>query len=463
MDRLQDLPHELLLLILSCFDRQEDKHELLDLCLTSKLLCAIVQSLLFSEFSFANDGPSLVYFAHTISRRPALAVHVRKINIEVVTDPPCLTCKLPIEDMVGDFRKALSKLDLPENMSSRWIGSILDLRICTLFTFVISQTPNLNDMALVFANENPDDLTELFALADLQMEIQSSKPQTPGYLSNLKKLVIQYEEGPFPDLTFQKLAPLLLMCKGLEIFSARAICTSYPSPLVAASIAIPPETLNVTELSLHGRYLDTDNLDGLLSACKKLRRISFDSWEEIGPPILQSALYRHRHTLEELRVDFNCSVWMNRDNTFRFDKLSDFTRLKRIRLQDEDIMPVGRLAFPPSLETYITRFSGPEALHNMAELIKTSKNPAFPALKIGIHGSVGDSAAVLQAWAGVEGLEQALQMLVNMLRETRISLMLLLVHHSCDEVDGEEEFCGFIDETVEIDAHGFRREHPKSE
>ena len=97
--------------------------------LASSLFQSIAQPLIFRDFRVDGriDARSLVYFAHSLVHRPDLAKYVRNIDLRSVignryTDPTGLRIKgsfsRSLDDMMVDFRGAIARLSLPNDMVS---------------------------------------------------------------------------------------------------------------------------------------------------------------------------------------------------------------------------------------------------------------------------------------------------------------------------------------------------------
>ncbi|KAF6804256.1 hypothetical protein CSOJ01_10343 [Colletotrichum sojae] len=116
---------------------------------------------------------------------------------------------------------------------------------------------------------------------------------------------------------------------------------------------------NVTRLAFLGPEIDTDNLVGIISACRQLRRFKFRVFqvqaEDIGKEevshssVIAALADKHARTLTELRLGFVPIKW---SGISPLGSLSAFTNLEALMLLGPDLAPGGALrTIPQSLRS----------------------------------------------------------------------------------------------------------------
>lgn len=272
---------------------------------------------------------------------------------------------------------------LPSGYTKRWGAEwVEDLRRGTSdaqAALILLACPNIHTL-LYEMPDRPRHFTQLLSLVHNLAEISPSL-RTPDYskmiipLSNLQDVfheTLDYDRGysefgmespeffAFPRLRYYE-------CNLAHIWSA----------VVGKFERLPRRSSSVEEIILHASYINKDTLDGMLGACKALRKFEFSHFRldrELGAPCLMmprdimDAILPHASTFE--------SLWLNMEESW--DK-----EWKWIGCPERLYMGMGlrQMCMLKKLEI------GMQALTGMLGWDPETRNPAAPKMPLRMKGA----------------------------------------------------------------------------
>lgn len=277
MPKLLDLPNELLILIVSNFDHWQWKSELQALCLTSKLLREIAQSLLYCRYvrevkckcCHKNASPPgrivpMILFTRTLITRPDLAARVRRATFDASED----------EFDEDDVRKA--QFDaytikvlaegfqrLPEDDRARWFMEAVAMMSNPYLILLSTLMPNLEQLNLTIDEEGLADFEPLFT------DWSPSSIKQP-FLMNLKSLNIR-------DLTRTESDALEGLVDAMALPQLEEFTLVYLNGDAEGCpcFTFAPGSLNISKLCLLDACLDAESLESIVAGCKRLEYFTY--------------------------------------------------------------------------------------------------------------------------------------------------------------------------------------------
>ena len=429
---------ELLLNIMSFIDKA-DSCTLYSLCLTSTLLRSLCQRMLFSTFNSINKQARVLPFTAAITRNPQLASHVQNITISLDDGDMAYNrarTRLRSRDLrrvsylVPAFRRAIAKIDPPEDLMKEWLEQIKILDASAFIPLILIQTPNLHRLSVTLSPDeiitlspNNDEVHIWSEVGDLQRKREATYLPT-----QLKELEIKYDrDSEIPS--FGQVENLYLpFIKNLDVCHLGSFFCDDPSA------TIKPGTLNISDLALQVDRPGDITVD-FINGCTALRSFKYrlveSNYGYVLPGHLQRLLRPHAHTLEELTADFltkysgseveEYEEEIEADDRF-YASFADFVRLKRMEVDGCFMHYLQRANLPPALEEYTVGTRG-NFLRDISKLISSSRDMGFPPLKMNVIAFAQSPGPIHQRWE--EDPDRECAALVERLRGTRISVKLV--------------------------------------
>ncbi|KKK22515.1 hypothetical protein P175DRAFT_0468530 [Aspergillus ochraceoroseus IBT 24754] len=358
-----NFPDEILLLIVSSLDTFRDSRALLSVCLTSKKLCAIAQSVLYTEYSRSihchcchgeKTKPGrlipFIYFIRTLISRPDLAARVRSIAIDAREfDTDALETKSANIDVdtIGILAKGFQRL--PVRNRDKLLMDAMMMKTNPFILMAAFLMPNLNSFQVSIGGEGLVHLEPLYR-ADLK------NGRSSAYLSQIKSLSIEDFQRP-ESMVVENLIHLLHLPKleevSFEFLDAEA--DNFPT------FDIPPWSLNVSHLTFKNSCLDSGTLTNLVAACKCLQSFFYKSWWNEEPSVVEFSadelgliLSSQANNLRFICVAFEVTdlslLW---EDYPKFSSFASFTNLFSLDIEQRSLEP--STEFPASLTTLVIR------------------------------------------------------------------------------------------------------------
>ncbi|KAF6827206.1 hypothetical protein CMUS01_09090 [Colletotrichum musicola] len=307
---------------------------LAEISLTCRQLRKVAEPIIWRHLKAIRGDEWFIGLLRLLEFRPDLARSVRTFSIFATLDHGFQ------DPITGDRRCFLVLLAerLGVDLTDDWYNS--------------DETPSvLAVLALLCTTQLQ--AVELVGSEDLDKFIPSPE-RTPVRLSSLKHVRCGFVSGMNTFTShFHK---LMALASGFDTFEAGP----------GARVIMEDSSIwsNVTRLAFLGPEIDTENLVGIIRACRQLRRFEFRAFqveaEDIGKEevsnssVIAALAEKHARTLAELRLGF---VPMKRSwippcsrQTGPLGSLSAFTNLEALMLLGPDLTPGGALrTIPQSL------------------------------------------------------------------------------------------------------------------
>ncbi|CAG7962797.1 unnamed protein product [Penicillium nalgiovense] len=292
MVHIQDLPIELLHLILSFFVSPDDlellngdqntkakdgkANELNDeeydddvpdgtvtlynICLVSRKFREVAQPLLFRELfddGLTGDLTPTVPFIRTIYRRPDLGKHIHQISI--LPFPFVSSGRKPLSAEDSELLKGGIKDIGLGDQEEAWISALEKSDLGVLAALLANKAPNLRGLHLPVRYFWTEPFIQLFQ-------------QNPEFLSNLESIWIESDDEMSGfDIAFYEKFLTLPRVRFSTFEYGDLFDESFPSTWL-------PGTLETQELAFHHCHIDAGAIKKLVQACKKLRTFTYNNF-----------------------------------------------------------------------------------------------------------------------------------------------------------------------------------------
>ena len=272
---LCSLPNEILLAIMSYSSRKT----LYKFCLTSKIFNALAQPLMYQDYSQRKE---LRPFMRTLLARPDLASHVRHVEIYDLNDflhEGCLHSmetgykgKIAIE---WEAWKEIQDTELDRLIRNIWMGfresppddEVEDITtLCEKrLVLLLSLVPNLERLMLRLQ----EGIHELSPVVEHAM---SSWGEDRRFLTKLTTLVVFYDEVEINGFCLSEIASFLYLPSLTTFWTNSCIDVVEFRPA--------PGSLPIQEILLITSVIGDKLLEGLIRACRTLKRLQLDYGED---------------------------------------------------------------------------------------------------------------------------------------------------------------------------------------
>lgn len=368
MANLQDLPLELVVIILDCTD---DVSTLRDCCLVSKRLGTIAQSLLYQYFiqTLPSSPHSLQHplglLTRTLVSCSRLGGNVRDLDIDASDEhdpennlgrgPPQYSGEIWKTNDIsrvlglydGDIKAFIDKIRrFPSISRDAWLHSLrLEPNLLTLL--LLLHTPNLRRLVIS---------VDQLSLSALNSLVRISHGGIPGlsFMGNLKRLHLRCPTADQGNkVVLSDIMPLLFLPCLEQLWIDQCSEDDANESFLTQLFNIPPGTLSVTMISFRQSCVGAASIQMLIRACKALKSFRYNigtsNATQFNPEELYSALYDQRNNLEDVRVNLSsmeqdfAPTWKDRD----YGSFYEFDKLKTLSVDQPFLKDLSD--FPPSL------------------------------------------------------------------------------------------------------------------
>ncbi|KAJ5912001.1 uncharacterized protein N7473_001304 [Penicillium subrubescens] len=368
-------------------DDDADEYEnLRNICLVSRRFRELAQPLLFRYFDddgLAGDLSKTISFAKTIYRCPHLGKLVQDISILPI--PFCLggPRQLTVEDSEF-FKGAIQDLQLADQEEA-WISAMEKSDLGVFGALLVNKTPNLRGLHLPGGQFSMKPFTHLFS-------------RNPSFLSDLESLWIECEDefSGYNIASYQEFLTLpKLVFPTFE--NGDLLDASFPSTWA-------PGTLMTEQVAFHRCHIDAGSIRKFMRACKKLKSFTYQNFSldphdqrtpstrataEFNAAQAHEAALLHKNTLEHFHLEFARDPWDFENpeeylsSRVKIGSFRDFVVLETIFLPHALLPPHPQ--FPRSLKTlHITDCNSSirDLVQNIAIDCKNGLYPDFTDFKV---------------------------------------------------------------------------------
>lgn len=408
MTSFQDLPLELLVIILECTD---DVSTLLDCCLVSRRLGAIAQSVLYQSFvKILPSSPHCLRYplpllTRTIVSCPRLSANVRDLDIDASVehgpedspegDKPGNLVNTSGTDNTsgllglygGDIKAFIKNLQgFPTVPRDAWIHS-LHVEPSVLTLLLLLHMPNLRRLVIS---------VDKHSLRSLKSIIQLSHGGVPGlpFMSNLRRLHLRCPGADQENqVVLRDILPLLSFPSLEQLWIDRCSNDDVDESLLPQLFNIPPGTLSLSMISFRQSCVNAASIQMLIRACTTLKSFRYgigtSNGTQFNPEELYSALYDQKNNLEEVRVNLSsmehdfAPAWENRG----FGSFYEFDKLKILGVDQPFLKRLPD--FPGSLQHLLLQCCQSPVFKTMSHVATQSTDGVLPLLtEVSLFGDV---------------------------------------------------------------------------
>lgn len=377
----KNLPAEILLMIFSYLDPDEDKQDLLSLSYASTQFSQLAQPFLFQTFSknrrrVTEEFDPLVLFAKSILHRPDLANKVCRIAIrDIVTGLTDLDSvdilkwqTVYTRETFREIRGAIQQLDISDEAKNWCAREYRALGFSPVLGLLFANLPNVEELCVTIQQSRWPKVATLLGFI---------------HPTNLKKVnVVIHRESP-GGVDIQNLIPVMSQPK-VEFIQANHFLFNWSSlPLV------PTELPSISTLVLKKCGMDVIGLNYLLDSCPNLQSLTYSFHTGMlfvlpGTPInaieLEVVLRRTELDLKHLDVRFNLhrseTLGLGRDVEFR--ALDYLTNLEYLSVEQCCLTESPML--PASLQTLVLQ-SCDKPVINLLRFLAQESGQSLPNLR----------------------------------------------------------------------------------